>query len=68
MLSDLTPGQRDRIRQLLEAELRDACRAALRRGTPPADLADLVAGRRRALEDLLRTLAARPGPDAGPRR
>jgi hypothetical protein len=57
MLTDLTPDQRDRIRRLLEAELRDACRAVLRRGTTPADLADLVVGRRHALEDLLRTLA-----------
>jgi len=52
MLMELTPDQRDRIRLLLEQELRDACRSAIGRGAQPAEVADLVAERRRALEDL----------------
>jgi hypothetical protein len=47
MLMELTPEQRDRIRQLLEEELREALRAV-----PSADAETLVAERRRALADL----------------
>jgi hypothetical protein len=47
MLMELTPEQRDRIRQLLEEELREALRAV-----PPDDAETLVADRRRALADL----------------
>ena len=52
MLMELTPAQRDRIRLLLEQELRDAYRSARGRGLRPNELADLVADRRRALEEL----------------
>lgn len=45
----LTPRQRDRIRRLLEAELRAACRSAIDQGARPADLDDLLAARRRGL-------------------
>ncbi len=47
MLMELTPEQRDRIRRLLEDELREALRAVR-----PDDAAALVADRRRALADL----------------
>jgi hypothetical protein len=57
---DLTPEQRDRIQQLLEQELRDACRSATDRGARPGDVADLVLERRHALEDLVFDLADDP--------
>ncbi len=47
MLMELTPEQRDRIRELLEQELREALRAV-----PADDAAKLVADRRQALADL----------------
>jgi hypothetical protein len=47
---DLTPGQRDRIRQLLEDELREAYHHAIDRGASHAAVERDVAGRRRALE------------------
>jgi hypothetical protein len=56
MLMNLTPEQRDRIQRLLEEELRNACRSAIDRGTPPAEVTELVVNRRRALEDLLADL------------
>ena len=53
MLTALTPGQRDRIRRLLEAELRVACRSAIASGARPSDVADLLAGRGYALQILM---------------
>jgi hypothetical protein len=47
MLMELTPEQRDRIRQLLEQELREALRSM-----PADDAAKIVADRRQALADL----------------
>jgi hypothetical protein len=51
----LTPEQRERMRQLLEEELRKASRSAIARGATPDEVADLLAARRRAL--------AEPQPD-----
>jgi hypothetical protein len=62
MRTHLTPRQRDRIRRLLEAELRAACRSAIDRGAGPADVGDLLAARRRVLADL----AGDPGDDDDP--
>jgi hypothetical protein len=45
----LSPEQRDDLRQLLEDELRAAWRAAVERGVPPEEVAELVADRRRAV-------------------
>lgn len=56
---DLTPGQRDRIRQLLEDELREAYGRAIDGGVPRAAVEQDVAGRRRALEQSAR----RPATD-----
>jgi hypothetical protein len=56
----LTPGQRYRIRQLLEAELRTECRAALDRGVRPAVVADVLTTRLRALEELTTVLLDDP--------
>jgi hypothetical protein len=55
---DLTTGQRDRIRQLIEGELREAYRRAIDRGASPAVVDEDVAGRRRALEALTRRFVA----------
>jgi len=52
---ELTAEQRDRIRRLLERELRAAVRSAAALGARPADVAALVADRRRRLA------ALRPG-------
>ncbi len=49
MLMDLSAEQRARIRLLLEKELREALRTATARGARPADVAAVVADRRRAL-------------------
>ncbi|WP_157752117.1 hypothetical protein [Actinoplanes derwentensis] len=46
---ELTPGQQDRIRGLLEEALREAARAALERHDAAA-VSEFVADRRRALE------------------
>lgn len=62
MRTHLTPQQRDRIRRLLEAELRRACRSAIDRGARPAEVGDLLAARRRVLADL----AGDPGDDDDP--
>ena len=64
---ELTPDQRDRIQRLLEDELRTAYRSALDRGCRPADVLDVVAGRRRALTDSLRVVddPEHPVDDAG---
>jgi len=51
----LTPEQRERMRQLLEEELRKASLSAIERGATPEEVADLLAARRRAL--------AEPRPD-----
>jgi hypothetical protein len=53
---NLTPGQQERIQQLLVEELRDAVRAALDRHDA-ATVDEFVAGRRRALDRLARTSA-----------
>ena len=55
----LTSGQQERLRRLLEDELRKAGSAAIERGTTPEDVADLLAERRRALTE------ARPGDPEG---
>jgi hypothetical protein len=55
---DLAPGQRDRLRQLLEDELREAYRKAIDRGASPAAVDEDVASRRRALEALTRRFVA----------
>jgi hypothetical protein len=60
MLMELTPEQRESIRRLLEEELRAGCRSAIDSGAQPADVADLVAERRQAVEDLLFDLADDP--------
>jgi len=60
MLMELTPEQRERIRLLLEEELRDACRSAIDLGADPADVAGVVADRRRALQELTAGLADDP--------
>jgi hypothetical protein len=68
MLMDLTPEQRDRLQRLLEEELRAAYRSALERGARPADLKELLADRREALDGLLLELAddgEHPVDDAG---
>lgn len=54
---DLTPEQRDRIQHLLEEELRAAYRSARERGAEAADIQRDIAGRRRALDELLLGLA-----------
>ncbi|UQU64295.1 hypothetical protein COUCH_35955 [Couchioplanes caeruleus] len=68
MLMDLTPEQRDRLQRLLEEELRAAYRSALERGARPADLEELLADRRAALDGLRLELAddgEHPVDDAG---
>ena len=52
MLMELTPEQRERIRLVLEEELRCAYRTALGRGADPGEVAELVAARRHALREL----------------
>jgi hypothetical protein len=52
MLMELTPEQQDRIRLLLEEELRDAVRLATGQGARPAEVAALVEDRRQALAEL----------------
>ncbi|GAA3934248.1 hypothetical protein [Actinoplanes auranticolor] len=47
----LTGRQQERLRQLLEDELRKAGSAAIERGATPEEIADLLAERRRALAD-----------------
>lgn len=49
----LTTEQLDKIQRLLEEELRDACRSAVDGGARPADIAVVLADRRRALKNLL---------------
>jgi hypothetical protein len=49
---DLTPAQRDRIRQLLEEELREAYRSAVEGGASPAAVGEALSDRRQALEEL----------------
>jgi hypothetical protein len=64
----LNAEQRDRIRRLLEEELRAAFRSAAARGARPADVAALVADRRRRLAALRPDLAddaQHPADDAG---
>ena len=51
VLMELTAGQQDRIRWLLETELRRACRSAVLGGTAPAEVAGLLATQRRALAE-----------------
>jgi hypothetical protein len=51
---DLTPAQRDRIRQLLEEELREAYRCAVQDGASPAAVGEALTDRRQALEELTR--------------
>lgn len=53
---ELTPEQQEQLRRLLEEELRDALRGSLERNDPAA-VADLLAERRRALEELAATAA-----------
>ena len=47
----LTSGQQERLRRLLEDELRKAGRTALEDGASPGELADLLAERRHALTE-----------------
>ncbi|GIF72995.1 hypothetical protein Asi02nite_25130 [Asanoa siamensis] len=47
---NLSPAQRAELRQLLEAELRDASRAAVAAGARPEAVAEALDARRRALE------------------
>jgi len=56
---DLTPGQQQKIQRLIEDELREALRAALER-SDAATVGELVADRRRALEQLIRGSAQDP--------
>ena len=49
---ELTPDQQERIRRLLEEELRAAYRSAVDSGNAPAAVDALIADRRRALEKL----------------
>lgn len=49
---ELTPEQRRRIQDLLEAELHAALRRAADAGARPDQIAAVVAERRRALEEL----------------
>jgi hypothetical protein len=55
---DLSAGQRERIRELLEEELRAAYRRAVDGGLPPKAVEADVADRRRALEALARGFVA----------
>jgi hypothetical protein len=48
----LTPGQRERMRQLLEEELRKAVLSAIERGATPEEVADLLAERRRTVDEI----------------
>ncbi len=57
---DLTPAQRDRIRRLLEDELRDAYRSAVESGASPAAIGELLTDRRQALEELTRAVEDDP--------
>ncbi|GIE35190.1 hypothetical protein Ait01nite_082350 [Actinoplanes italicus] len=62
---DLTLEQRDRIRRLLEDELREAYRHAIDRGASRAVVEQDAAGRRRALEAPARRIAAEDRGDEG---
>ncbi|GAA3934129.1 hypothetical protein Aau02nite_25550 [Amorphoplanes auranticolor] len=68
VLMELTPGQRNRVRQFLETELRRVCRSALLRGVEPGEVADLLATHRRALVESVGGLpddAEHPADDLG---
>jgi hypothetical protein len=60
---DLTPGQRDRIRQLIEDELREAYRHAIDRGASLTAVDEDVAAHRRTLEPLARRFVADDAED-----
>ncbi|MBB4745070.1 hypothetical protein BJY16_008529 [Actinoplanes octamycinicus] len=59
-LMELSPEQAERLRRLLEDELRAAARAAADDGVPAAVLAEELAGRHRALRALAAELADDP--------
>ncbi|WP_189332579.1 hypothetical protein [Actinoplanes ianthinogenes] len=63
-LMELSPEQAARLRRLLEDELRAAARAARDDGVPATVLADELAARRRALEELAHDLADEPDDPA----
>ncbi|MEV6344082.1 hypothetical protein [Actinoplanes sp. NPDC051851] len=57
---ELTPEQSERLRRLLEDELRSAYQAARERGVPAAALDADLAGRRSLLEELAGGVADDP--------
>jgi hypothetical protein len=60
---DLTPAQRDKVQQLLEQELHKAWRSLIDRGATPADAADMLDERRRAVQSLLLDVPTDDGQD-----